>query len=213
MTYFAPRTCTEVVESAKGPEPENSSRPLEDFRSTDAYVLLGSPGAGKTEAFKEEARREGNCYVTARDFNTDNKPKWHDTTLFIDGLDEVRAGATDGRTPLDNIHTELDQLGRPRFRLSCREADWFGANDRDRLKAVRHDGKVTVLRLDPLSENHIREILRVNFGIEDADGFVESAREKGIDGLLANPQSLKMLAVAGAGVTWPKTRLQTFDLA
>ena len=213
MKYFALRICTEVVESAKGPEPENSSRPLEDFWSTDAYVLLGSPGAGKTEAFKEEAQREGNCYVTARNFNACNKSKWRDTTLFIDGLDEVRAGTTDGRTPFDRIREKLYALDCPRFRLSCREVDWFGANDRDHLKAVSHDGKVTVLRLDPLSENDIREILRLNFGIEDADGFVESAREKGIDGLLSNPQSLKMLVVAVAGGAWPETRLQTFDLA
>ena len=214
MTYFAPRTCTEVVESVKGPEPKNSSRPLEDFRGTDAYVLLGSPGAGKTEAFKEEARREGNCYVTAREFNANNKSEWRDTTLFIDGLDEVRAGATDGRTPFDRIREKLYALDCPRFRLSCREADWFGANDRDHLKAVSHDGNVTVLRLDPLSENDIREILRLNFGIEDADRFIASARERGIDTLLGNPHSLRMLVKAvTAGGIWPETRMQTFDLA
>ena len=105
-------------------------------------------------------------------------------------------------------------MGRPRFRLACREADWFGANDSDRLKAVSPDGAVTVLRLEPLSGQDVRQILVANHGIDDPEDFIASAREKGIEGLLANPQSLEMLAVAVAsdGV-WPRTRMQTFDMA
>ena len=214
MTYFIARTCTEIRERDSRDGLESSSRPLENFREADAYVLLGAPGAGKTRAFEREAGCTGGCYVTARDFVTfGDRPEWQDTALYIDGLDETRAGSADGRTPFDSIRAKLDRLGRPRFRLSCREADWFGANDRDHLKAVSRDGEVTVLRLDPLSDRDIREILRWT-KIEDADGFIASARERGIDGLLANPQSLRMLVdtVAGEGV-WPDTRMQTFDVA
>ena len=129
------------------PSVSRRPRPLEDFRERDAYVLLGAPGAGKTVEFEREAGREGGCYVTARDFITfADRPEWHGTTLFIDGLDEVRAGAADGRTPLEAIRFRLDALGRPRFRLSCREADWFGANDRRHLESVSPSGEVTVLR-------------------------------------------------------------------
>ena len=227
MTDYIVRTCTEIPEHAsrdgsENPslplesfrESESSPLPLESFREADAYVLLGAPGAGKTEAFKHEARCTGGCYVTARDFVTfDDKPEWRDTTLYIDGLDESRAGAAEGHTPLDNIRTKLDRLGRPRFRLSCREADWFGANDRDHLKTVSRDGKVTVLRLDPLSDQDIHKIL-LKSGSRDVDSFITSARERGIDGLLANPQSLRMLAAAVAdhGV-WSDSRMQTFDTA
>ena len=190
------------------------SRPLEAFRESAAYVLLGAPGAGKTTVFTEEAERDGGHYVTARDFLTfDDKPEWRDTTLFIDGFDERRAGATDGRTPLDAIRAKLDVLGRPGFRLSCREADWFGANDRAHLATVASDGVIKVLRLDPLSDDDIREILTRNLGIEDANAFVATARERGIDALLANPQSLEMLAEAVRGGTWPETRKETFELA
>ena len=214
MTHIVPRTCTVVGEDDSRDGQESSSRPLEDFREIAACVLLGAPGAGKTEAFQREAKCSGGCYVTVRNFTTfDNKPEWHGAMLFIDGLDEMRAGSTDERTPLDNIRTKLDRLGRPRFRLSCREADWFGANDRDHLQAVSRDGKVTVLRLNPLSGNDIRVILRVNFSIGDADEFVAAARARGIDTLLTNPQSLKMLAEAVKGGIWPHSRLQTFDLA
>ena len=215
MTYLVPRTCAVIGEDDSRDDPENVSRPLEYFREKDAYVLLGAPGAGKTEAFKLEAERSGGCYVTARDFITfDDKPEWRSTTLFIDGLDEVRAGSTGGGRTLDNVRATLDRLGRPMFRLSCRDADWFGATDKDCLKIVSRDGKVMVLCLNPISENDVREILRLNYGIVDTDGFVTSARERGVDTLLTNPQSLRMLAKAvTADSIWPETRLQTFDLA
>ena len=196
------------------PSDPGRSRPLDDFRESAAWVLLGAPGAGKTTVFETEAERDGGHYVTARDFLTfDDKPEWRDTTLFIDGLDERRAGAADGCTPLDAIRARLDALGRPGFRLSCREADWFGANDRTHLARVASDGGIRVLRLDPLSDDDIREILTRNLGIEDADAFIATARERGIDALLANPQNLEMLAKVVRGGTWPETRKETFELA
>ena len=215
MTHYVSRTCTEIRKKDDRGESENRSRPLEDFRDLDAYVLLGAPGAGKTVAFKREVAKCPDWrYVTARDLiSFTDRNEWHDATLFIDGLDEVRAGSTDGRTPLDRIRDRLNSLGCPRFRLSCREADWFGANDRNHLKMVSGDGEVKVLRLDPLSEDNIREILRRNSHIHDAGAFIASVRERGIDGLLPNPQSLQMLADAVAGGHWPETRMETFDLA
>ena len=215
MTHLVRRTCTEIGEDDRRDGPASSSRPLEAFRETAAYVLLGAPGAGKTEAFRQEAAECANGhYVTARDFVTfDDRPEWHGATLFIDGLDEMRAGAADGRTPFDNIRSKLDTLGQPGIRLSCREAHWFGANDRSHLESVSRDGKVKVLRLDLLSEDSVREILRRRPGIEDADAFLAAARDRGIDGLLANPQSMEMLADAVAAGVWPASRMQTFELA
>ena len=221
MTDFAPRTCTEIGEDGQvRKNPDGSERTclsLEEFRDTEAYVLLGAPGAGKTTTFNQEAARYLKaCYVPARDFITfDDRPEWHDTTLFIDGLDEKRAGSLDGRTPLDGIRKRLSCLGRPRFRLSCREADWFGANDRESLKTISPNGQVTVLRLNPLTDGNILKILRDNLEVDDPEKFISKAQQLGLDPLLANPQSLSMLvkAVAGAGSDWPKTRKQTFDMA
>ena len=215
MTYFVPRTCTEIADKDNAQSgAENSSRLLKDFREADAYVLLGAPGAGKSVAFKQEVECTGGCYVTARELDTfGDRPEWHNATLFIDGLDEIRAGSADGRTSLDRIRNKLNTLRCPRFRLSCREADWFGANDRTHLEKVSGNGEVKVLRLDPLSDDNIRDVLRWHSDITDADGFIASTRERGIDSLLANPQSLRMLADAVAGGIWPKTRIQTFDLA
>ena len=222
MKHFVARTCTVVSERKKEPRWETKSslahepqsRPLESFRDESAYVLLGPPGAGKTEAFKREALAEGVDPITARDFQTlDPEPEWENVTLYIDGLDETRAGAIDGRTPLDAIRRKLQRLGRPRFRLSCREADWFGANDRERLKAVSPDGEVLLLRLDQMSEDGILENLERNLGIKNPKAFVTEARQRGVEGLLGNPQNLRMLVAAVDDEDWPETKSKTFALA
>ena len=214
MTYFVQRTCTVINEGETEDRSRGTSVPLTEFRNTSAYVLIGEPGAGKTTAFKYEAASPSESYVTARDFLTfDDKPEWHGTTLYIDGLDETRAGLTDGRTPLDQIRRKLHQLGCPQFRLSCRWADWLGSNDRASLKEVSGDGRAMVLRLDPLSKRNIKDILSKNFDIEDTDGFIAAARDRGIDALLKNPQTLEMLAEAVSAGRWPETRKETFELA
>lgn len=205
------RTCTEIRDGG-GVAPRTESRPLSDYRDCGAYVLLGAPGAGKTTAFDEEAKTLGVEPVPAREFLTfDDRPEWHQQPLFIDGLDEVQAGQTDRRGKFDAIRRKLDALGKPHFRLSCREADWFGAADRQGLTAVSADGTTKVLRLDPLSEEQVRHLLAGD--MRDVDDFLSQARAQGIDGLLGNPLDLKLLAEAVAGGRWPKTRLQTLERA
>ena len=220
MTDFVRRTCTEFREDGQVMENADRSKrtllPFAEFRDTDAYVLLGPPGAGKSTTFKQEAACSKACYVTARDFielDVDRHPEWHNTTLFIDGLDEKRAGSPDGRQALEGIRKKIEQLNRPRFRLSCREADWFGANDREHLKTVSLNGQVTVLHLDPLTDDDILKILRDKLKADDPDKFVREAHQKGLKTLLANPQNLSMLVKAVAGGDWPETRLQMFEMA
>ena len=184
------------------------------YANAGAYVLIAEPGAGKTTAFKTEVVKQGGVYVTVRNFLTfDDKPEWHDATLFLDGLDESRAGAQDGRTPLNEIRRRLDRLGCPPFRLSCRWADWMAATDKEALEDVSPDGTVTVIRLEPLSERNIKDILANNHKVEDPDSFIRAARQRGVHRLLDNPQNLDLLATAVSQGNWPDSRKETFDLA
>ncbi len=193
---------------------ENDGQPtfLADFRESSSYVLLGEPGAGKTECFTEEARQGGCIGIPAREFlRRENLNVWQGKTLFIDGLDEMRAGGGDGRLPIDAISRQLERLGNPRFRLSCREADWHGASDREVLRS-QANGNLAVLHLDPLTEEEIHRL--ASAWLEGpADEFLEQARKAGLDEMLGNPQNLKLLVEAFKGNDPPKSRQESFELA
>ncbi|MDE2821940.1 MAG: hypothetical protein OXK79_00355, partial [Chloroflexota bacterium] len=213
-----PRTCTELRDGrAESATTRAEPVPLQAFRQEPAYVLLGDPGMGKSTAFDEERRAIGDtaALITARDFttfNADHHPEWRDKTLFIDGLDEIRAGQNDPRRSVDRIRRNLDRLGQPRFRLSCRHADWL-ETDRKSLEAVSPSGQVAVVRLDPLDDSDVRELLKRCHDIGDIESFLAEARRRGMQGTLANPQSLTMLAQAVHAGHWPDSRTGTYEQA
>lgn len=204
MNAYVERTCTEV-----GNETEVS---LSDYRDSDAYVLLGGPGSGKTRSFEEEAKRtKGGKYVAAHDFvELSPRKAWRNKVLFIDGLDELRASSPTPE-PLGRIRARLDALGKPRFRLSCRDADWYGTADAGDLTKVSTDGRITELKLAHLSDAEVREFLRA-LNIPDADAFAEQARDEGNATLLRNPLSLALLVRAMKDAK-PKSRKEAFEAA
>ncbi len=208
--YLVRRTCTRKSGNAD----EQGSHPLESYRKLPAYVLLGDPGAGKTAAFEREAEECGGKYIKARAFAT-FKPKAEDQgkTLFIDALDEMRAGQGDGWTSLAQVGKRLEELGCPRFRLSCREADWLGESDSAVLKRVSPNGDVIALHLDPLSNSDVIEILRHKDSVPDPDEFVRKAGEHRLGELLHNPQTLNLLVEAVGGNEWPQSRKEIYEMA
>ncbi|MCY4610890.1 MAG: hypothetical protein OXC38_04230 [Gammaproteobacteria bacterium] len=219
MKVLVPRTCTEILFGDEQTR-QGTSRPLKDFRDVRIYVLLGDPGAGKTTAFKSECDTLGDsaCLVTARDFlalDENNHPEWCRKTLFIDGLDEIRAGESNAATPFDQVRQRLDRLRPPRLRLSCRAADWLGSNDQKHLEKVVTGGEVTVLSLDKLSDSSIEQILESseNVGINTSH-FIEEAKQRGMEELIRNPLTLKLLIETIApGGRWPESRLEVFEKA
>ena len=89
----------------------------------------------------------------------------------------------------------------------------MAATDKEALQDVSPDGTIAVIRLDPLSERNIKDILTNNHGVEDADGFREAARKRGVIRLLSNPQNLDLLAKSVSQGSWPESRKETFDQA
>lgn len=132
--------------------------------------------------------------------------------MFIDGLDEVRAGRQDVRELLDCILDCLDRLDRPPARLSCRSAAWLATNDAEAIRDTGYKHPL-ILQLDPLTEEDVRKILGHRWG-KASYGFFEEAHRRGVQGLLDNPLSLEMLMKAmGDGREWPQSRVETFDRA
>lgn len=211
MKFRLPRTVTEV-----GNEPA-VSRPLADFRNEAALVLIGDPGAGKTTEFLREAEALGSdaAYLPAYDFGRFSDESRRETrTLFVDGLDEMRAGHGDPRPPLDAIVAGIARLGFPPFRVSCRAVDWFGRIDRARLETVSSTA-LTVVRLDALSDEDIERLLGEHLAPEKAGGFRRKAREIGLFEMLRSPQGLEVLvrAFASGEDEWPTSRRDAFERA
>lgn len=199
--------------------PDQRNRPVENpvqdvasFRSEATWVLLGEPGAGKTTAFEMEAKATDGQVLSIDEFiNLDIESEWRGKTLFLDGLDEVRAGG--GDSILQRVRRKLKDLGKPPFRIACRAADWYGSTDRVDIEDASPDGRMTVLLLEPLDNEDILTILRENHGVDDPDGLVREAAKRGIADLLDNPQTLELLAKAVGDGRWPKTRAETYQLA
>ncbi|MFK5914468.1 MAG: hypothetical protein QM484_08830 [Woeseiaceae bacterium] len=212
---YVSRTCTEVAYGQDGGvEHLSENKPLSDYRDISAYVLLGDSGAGKTESFKYESQQPGCMYITAREFiNFDTEDSWKNKVLFIDGLDEIRAGTINGLVPLDAIRKQLKKLGCPSFRISCREADWLGAGDSQDLNAITSQEGIVVLHLEPLNEEGISKIAQYENPSLNLEKFFEWARKQDFISLLGNPVILKIFIKAVSDDDWPDSRKQAYEMA
>ncbi len=215
-SILIPRTCTEILTDDHGSSAMVKAQPLSAHRDVPAYVLLGEPGAGKTIEFEQEERALGDraVRITARQFakaHIVSHPEWQGKVLFIDGLDETRAGSSDATTALDEIQSRLDALGRPWFRISCRAADWLGPVDLRPLTEVAPEGSVTTLSLDPLSRSAVRQYLEPRIPSGDPDDFVHRAESLGLGSMLDNPLTLKLLLTTVENGNWPLTRREAFE--
>lgn len=189
-------------------------RPFSSHRATANLVVLGDPGAGKTELFRQSANATGGHFLTVRNFlNTPAEALPRDKSLWIDGLDETRSGRGD-RGTIDRLVQKLHAVRPPALRLSCRAADWLGTSDLSALASYfdLHGGAPVVVQLQPLGRDEQRQILSAH-GRADPEGFLDDAQHRGLDGMLSNPQTLLMLHLAVQGEAWPTTRESLFDKA
>lgn len=190
----------------------SAPEPVSHFSAVHAWVLIGNPGAGKTDVFKERSAAEGGEYITARNFVDLEPPSTE--LLFIDGLDEIAAGNALGSTALGQIRTKLQRMGTPKFRISCREADWRGSTDSAALRHLVGGKGFLELHLEPLNSQEVEELIahwQLSSAQQAAD-FIKEAEKHSLDGLLDNPQTLRMLVEATAS-GWPANKTQTYQMA
>lgn len=189
--------------------------PISRYSGTRAWVLMGDPGAGKTDVFKTLAKAENGYYVEARNFvELDDHPLTENSLIFIDGLDEISAGTAMGFTALGRIRAKLQKLGTPRFRISCREADWRGSADSQALEYLVGKDDFLELHLDPLGREESAALVAHWWHSVDASStdFIRKAEAHGLEGLLDNPQTLSMLVEATASA-WPASKTETYVMA
>jgi hypothetical protein len=191
--------------------------PVSGFAAVAGWVLLADPGAGKTDVFKTLSEAEGGHYIAVRDFLDLALPTGWQPPLFIDGLDEVTAGTASGQTVLGQIRSKLHQMGTPQFRLSCREADWRGSVDSQALAGLVGlvgEADFHELHLEPLVRSQTAELTAhwQHSDIDNAEQFIRDAEDRDLEGLLNNPQTLRMLVKATA-TGWPDSKAQTYEMA
>jgi hypothetical protein len=209
---FVPRSVKQLPQFPDGGS-DTEAVSLDSLRSVPAWVLLGEPGAGKSEAFKSEAQSDNGLRLTIAEFvYSDIDEAWNDKCLFLDGLDEVRASAT-AQSILLQVKSKLRKLELPNFRIACRAADWYGQSDLEEIIGASPNGKLPIYTLEPLTAADIKRILEDNFNRSDAENFIAQAEAHGISALLSNPQTLGLTVKALGGQTWPSSRDETYRLA
>lgn len=172
-------------------------------------VVLGDPGMGKSDLLAELERKTGFPCRKAAQLLRWPLGRWPSGILLIDALDEVPSNK-DGDA-LDRLLNRLGDAGYPDFILTCRAADW-DASTRAAKIVEDYQRPVRVLTLEPLSEEESIEQLCSALGRDQGRIFHRALQAHGLDALLRNPQTLKMLLEAAAhGV--PAGRADLFERA
>ena len=204
MTYIA-RRLESVQEDGKSVE----YRDAEFFALQAPLIILGEPGAGKSELVTEFATGSGSQIYRASALSLSTPaPVALPARIIVDGLDEVTA-YTFG-TPIVQLLEKLANHGHSNFVLTCRAVDWQHAAN-SAIIAGRWQHSPIVGRLLPLSDQEIIDFINANGNGQDGVTFLNEARRRDVTGLLRNPQNLLMLLKTVQTHGWPTTKTELGD--
>jgi hypothetical protein len=173
---------------------------------TEPLLILGEAGMGKTSLLEWLAKHPGYARCTARQLINRHNPQTllgNCEALVIDALDEVSA-RKEGDA-VDLVLGKLGELDYPRFVLSCRVADWQSATGREAIRE-QYAIEPLELHLDPFDDDDAINFLRATLSDETARNVVEHFNERGLAGLLGNPQTLELISRVATQESLPETR-------
>jgi hypothetical protein len=191
------------------------SRELSDrdfFLLNGPLVVLGEPGAGKSEIVRQLTLGTGTIFYSASSVLSFPALPFHDckARVVIDGFDEVTAYS--GGAPVSQVLSKIQNDDISKFVFTCRVADWqheVNAN----IIANRWKEYPIVGKLLPLSNDEIVAFVEENGDVIKGDVFIDDASKHDCIDLLRNPQTLIMLLGIVKTAGWPKTRIQLYEEA
>lgn len=207
MTYIS-RKLEVTQESGKTVEYGDA----EFFVLQAPLIILGEPGAGKSELVREFAAKSGSQVYRASALPLFEfiAPASLPARIVIDGLDEVTA-YTPG-TPIVQVLEKLANHHHPNFVLTCRAVDWQHAAN-SAIIAGRWQHPPIVGHLLPLSDKEVVDFITANGGGQDGETFLKEAQKRDVADLLRNPQNLIMLLKTVQTYGWPATKSELFAKA
>ncbi|KZK84127.1 hypothetical protein PsW64_01797 [Pseudovibrio sp. W64] len=175
-------------------------------------VLLGEPGAGKSETATALAEALGYQYVSADRLATGAPVSLSkNCTPIIDGLDETQGSGSEA--PLLTILKRLNELQIQTFLILCRGADWADTQN-ERFIHTWFDKAPVVGHLQPLKDAEIAAMVDdlVSYA-GSGDAFLKEAENNNALDLARNPQTLKLLLAAIQRDGWPRTKSELYQNA
>lgn len=190
----------------KGEEVEYSD--AEFFGIEASLVVLGEPGAGKSELLRFASEQLGAQIYNASAVDAGLVFNGHTNVVIIDGVDEVTAYETG--TPINKVLAKLPSTTR--FILSCRAADWQDKIN-TRIISQKWQQQTIVGQIMPLNEQEIIEFVNTYGEGQGGEEFLREGRQRDVVDLLRNPQNLLLLLKAVKNEGWPDTRLKLYETA
>ncbi len=180
-----------------------------DFFCINApVIILGEPGAGKSELLRFSSEQLGAQTYNASTIEAEPAFDEQTTVIIVDGIDEITAYETG--TPVNKILAKLPKTAL--FVLSCRAADWQDTVN-TRIINQKWQQQPIVGRIMPLNQQEIIDFVNANGEGQNGEEFLKEAQQRDIVDLLRNPQNLLLLLKAVKSKGWPDTRLELYENA
>jgi len=178
------------------------------FRISAPLIVLGEPGAGKSELLRFASEQFDTQIYNASTIDALPALDEQSNFIIVDGIDEITAYETG--IPVNKILAKLPKTAL--FVLSCRTADWQDTIN-TKIITQKWQKQPTTGRLMPLNLQEIIDFVDANSEGQDGAEFLKEAQQRDVVDLLSNPQNLLMLLKAAKSKGWPDTKLELYENA